>query len=246
MTDVALIGGDGAGKTTVAEMLISRGPFPARYVYMGVNAASSNISLPTTRLVYRLKVRNVRRRRRLAGADAGDDAPISLHGLEHRQDRRGKVWAVARLINRMAEELLRSGVSMWFQARGFVVIYDRHFLFDYVVGSHGARATDRFHRWFLERVYSKPDLVLFLDAPPEQLFARKPEVPVSYLEKRRDAYLAQARFVNRFETVDASQPLEDVYRDVVGRIGAMLNGGARREQEVPHTNVELNESGEGR
>jgi thymidylate kinase len=127
-----------------------------------------------------------------------------------------------------------------------VVIYDRHFLFDYVASSNGARATDRFHRWFLERVYSKPDLVLFLDAPPEQLFARKPEVPVSYLEKRRDAYLAQARFVDRFETIDASQPLDDVYQDVLGRIGTLLHGGERREQDAQHTDVELSESGEGR
>ena len=85
MTAVALIGCDGAGKTTVAEMLMSRHPFPVRYVYMGVNAASSNISLPTTRLVYEMKVRKVRQKRREVGADP--DVPVSLHGLEHRKDR---------------------------------------------------------------------------------------------------------------------------------------------------------------
>jgi hypothetical protein len=180
----------------------------------------------------------------LAGADA--DAPISLHGLEHRQDGRGKAWALARLINRIAEELLRLGVSIWYQARGYVVIYDRHFLFDYVAGSNGARVTDRFHRWFLERVYPKPDLVLFLDAPSEQLFARKPEVPISYLEKRRNVYLEQARFVDRFETVDASEPLDDVYRDVIRRIGVLMHDEERRERNTPHTDSELNESGESR
>lgn len=243
MTDVALIGCDGAGKTTVADMLMARRPFPVRYVYMGVNAASSNIALPTTKLVYWLKVRKVRRRRRAEGAD--DSAPISLHGLEHRRDGRGSLWAAARLVNRVAEELLRLGVSTWYQLRGYVVVYDRHFLFDYVSSGKDVRLTDRIHRWFLERVYPKPDLVIFLDAPAEQLFARKPEVPISYLDKRRNAYLRQGRLVDRFETVDASQPVDDVYRAVIDRISAFLESGGEPKQNT-HLDSQLNESGRGR
>lgn len=232
MTAVALIGCDGAGKTTIAEMLVSREPFPVRYIYMGVNAASSNISLPTTRLVYEMKVRKVRRRRQETGEDVG--APVSLHGLKHRRDDRGKVWAAARLLNRLAEESLRLAVSIWYQARGYVVIYDRHFVFDY--GASSNRMSDRIHRWFLEKVYPKPDLVLFLDAPPEMLFARKPEVPVSYLEQRREAYLRSGESVGRFETVDAAQSLDNVYEDVVDRVAVLLDAtdgrrSARRQHE---------------
>ena len=230
MTAVALIGCDGAGKTTIAEMLASRSPFPTRYVYMGVNAASSNISLPTTRLVYEMKVRKVRRDRREAGRDV--EAPVSLHGLEHRRYDRGRVWAAARLFNRLAEESLRLAVSMWYQARGYVVIYDRHFLFDYGASS---RVSDRIHRWFLEKVYPTPDLVLFLDAPPETLFERKPEFPITYLEQRRNAYLRRGRSVSRFETVDATQSLDNVYEDVVSRVVVLLDASdGRRSARRPH------------
>lgn len=221
MTAVALIGCDGAGKTTVAEMLIRRSPFPVRYVYMGVNADSSNISLPTTRLVHALKVRGVRKERRKRGEAVS--APVSLHGIEHRRDSRGKLWAALRLMNRIAEESLRQAVSTWYQARGYVVVYDRHFLFDYGAGKPPRRLSDRIHRWFLERLYPKPDLVLFLDAPSDVLYARKPEVPIDYLDARRGAYLRQGRSIERFELIDASQQLDNVYAEVTRRIEDMLS-----------------------
>ena len=48
---VALIGADGAGKTTVGRMLEQRSTLPVRYLYMGLNPAASNRMLPTTRSV---------------------------------------------------------------------------------------------------------------------------------------------------------------------------------------------------
>ncbi len=220
MTDVALIGCDGAGKTTVAKMLLDTMPTTFRYVYMGVNAQSSNVALPTTRIVHALKVRKVREERKQRGEPV--DSPVSLHGIEHRRDSRGKVWAAARLVNRIAEELLRQAISVWHQLRGRVVIYDRHFLFDYGAVKPTTRLSDRFHRWFLEKVYPKPDLVLFLDAPSQVLFDRKQEVPVSYLDSRRAAYLIQGEHVDRFELVDATQPLDNVYEEVLGRIERVI------------------------
>ncbi|MDH5295327.1 MAG: hypothetical protein OEW91_16780 [Acidimicrobiia bacterium] len=227
MTAVALIGCDGAGKTTVAQMLVESGDLRVRYVYMGVNAQSSNVSLPTTRLVHALKVRDVKKERAARGESTRE--PVSLHSVEHRKDTRGKAWAAARLVNRIAEEVLRQTISSWYQLRGYVVVYDRHFLFDYGGGKAPKRATDRIHRWFLENVYPEPDLVLFLDAPSEVLFARKPEVPISYLDSRRAAYLRQGERVKRFELVDATQSVDKVYSEVLRRIEGQF--GSRRQGE---------------
>ena len=51
MTTVAIIGADGAGKSTVAKALEGSMPLPTKYIYMGANIESANIALPTSRLI---------------------------------------------------------------------------------------------------------------------------------------------------------------------------------------------------
>ena len=57
MLTLALVGPDGAGKTTVARTLEEELRPSVKYLYMGVSADSSNHALPTTRLVQALKRR---------------------------------------------------------------------------------------------------------------------------------------------------------------------------------------------
>ena len=56
MTIIALIGADGAGKTTVARRLESELGRRAKYIYLGNNIESANYALPTSRLIVRLKL----------------------------------------------------------------------------------------------------------------------------------------------------------------------------------------------
>src|SRR3712207_8707740 len=50
----------------------------------------------------------------------------------------------------------------------------------------------RSHGFVLAHVYPKPDLVVYLDAPPEVMLARKGEGSVEALARRRGEYLALA------------------------------------------------------
>lgn len=206
MVTVAVVGLDGAGKTTITRRLVDRLPFETSYLYMGMNPASSNVSLPTTRLVH------ARKRRAVGAARVGS---ASLHDVAERRRPRGVVWSTVRLANRITEEVVRHGIARAQHLRGRLVITDRDFFVDYsIAAKEPLGRLDRIHLWFLGSVLPKPDLVVWLDAAPAVLYARKPEVPISYLERRRDGLARLQPAFARFEVVDAEASEDEVYRAV--------------------------------
>jgi thymidylate kinase len=68
----------------------------------------------------------------------------------------------------------------------------------------------RVHGLVLDRLYPKPDLVVYLDAPAEILFARKGEGTLASLEQKRAEYLDLGRRLDHFAVVDASASEADV------------------------------------
>ncbi len=225
MFTVALIGGDGAGKTTIAKSLEQSALVSLKYLYMGLSTQSSNFALPTSRLVLFLKRRSYRRI-----AQKSDDTPpehLPAHYLEYAEATRGPIWVTGRFLNRLAEAWYRQAVSLNYQMRGYVVLYDRHFLFDTVPGVVISqerrqpwldRLYDRLYHWILSHWFPKPDLVIFLDAPAEVLYQRKGEATPDYLNRQRSAFIEQGKKVNHFVRVDATQPLEKVLKDVTEHI----------------------------
>ncbi len=218
---VALIGPDGAGKTTVARQLEAELPVPVTYLYMGVNADASNRALPTTRLA-----RAVKRRRGHGPDDAGPPPPPSERAAAPRSFTKS-VRATARLANRLADEWYRQLLAWRATRRGEVVVFDRHFFADYhaydVAG--GSRPLSRrIHGFVLARAYPKPDLVVYLDAPAEVLLARKGEGDVAALERRRGDYRRLADVAPDFVQVDATRPTDEVVRAVAGEVMARTTG----------------------
>ena len=220
MFTVALIGPDGAGKTTIGQMLEHALPLPVKYMYMGVNLEASNYMLPTTRLAR--KIKRLRGTLPDCGGPRDPSAPTERpRSLPRRVLREIKCWIS--LANRVAEEWFRQAVVWYFKLRRNIVVFDRHYYADYHaydIEQSGRRPplTRRLHGWLLAHLYPRPDLVIYLDAPPEVLLARKGEGTLALLERRRQDYLSICRGLENSAVVDANRPVGDVAGDVEQQI----------------------------
>src|SRR5690348_8843053 len=122
MFAVALIGADGAGKTTIGRRLEQTLPLPIKYIYMGVNPDSSNVMLPTTRLIHAI------RRARGAKADRSGPPDPDRTAVPQKGALRqvvGELKSCLGLINRLGEEWYRQGLACYYQRRGYIVLFDR-------------------------------------------------------------------------------------------------------------------------
>jgi thymidylate kinase len=216
---IALVGADGAGKSTITTLLETTPlPAPVKRIYMGVNLESSSLMLPTTRLLVTAK-RMRGGRPDLVGGPAAAPADRSTGRRGWRASARGGV----RLAVWVLEEWLRQVVAWGYSRAGYLVVFDRHFLADHYYSDIEPRHEKRgrlraLHGWMLQHAYPKPDLVLCLDAPGSVLFTRKPESSPQSLEERRQEYLRLAGAVPAFEVIDADRPLDQVFTEVVDTI----------------------------
>ena len=213
---VALIGADGAGKTTVARRLERE--LAVKYLYMGVNGEASNHQLPTTRLVRALK--------RALGkqANAGGPPPVEPGRKPPASPLARLARSTAellRLANMLAEEWYRQLIAWHYVRRGDVVLFDRHFFADFWahdVARARKSTARRLHGLVLERLYPQPDLTILLDAPVEVLWARKPEGTLLALARRRREYQQFLETLEHIEVVDAALSPDDVVREVTAVI----------------------------
>jgi thymidylate kinase len=217
---VALIGPDGAGKSSIAREVARNLGSPARYLYMGVNLEESSLTLPTTRLALAIK--------RARGG--GPRMTADWSGVQSRANGRPRIvreaYAGLRLMGWVAEEWFRAVMARIYNRRGYLVVFDRHFLFDYYAGhvqrQPGQLLATRIHGMLLRRFYPRPDMVICLDAPAEVLHARKREQSVESLERRRREYLALSDVARDFTVVDATRPIPVLVNEITALIQARL------------------------
>lgn len=215
MFTVAIIGPDGAGKSTMARRLVHDLPLPVKYVYMGINLENSTLVLPTTRLFLEIK------RWRGGRPDMVGAPDTARHWVPSRNPLKRALTTLklsVRLANLAAEEWFHQAVVWYYQRRGNIVIFDRHFFIDHY--AHDIARGDRIpfphrmHGLMLKHFYPRPDLVIYLDAAAEVLFARKGDSSLEYLERRRQEYLQLRDVLPAFHIVDAALSGDEVARQI--------------------------------
>ena len=184
---VALLGPDGAGKTSLAQSLARDLQLRARPMYMGANFGANPTGLPFLRWVKKLG----QPRHRLFGTP--------LKGV--------------RLAARLAEHVYRVGMARYHTLRGRFVIFDR-FVHDSWLNPKPSSLTSRLRRAVLESGWPTPDLVILLDAPGEILYARKKEHSPEWLEDKRQGYRCLATRVPQMKIVDATRPESEVRHEI--------------------------------
>ena len=193
---VALLAPDGGGKTTLATELVRRFFLPSRYIYMGSNIEASTVGLPTTRW-------------------------IQARSKRPKHSSQLPAWALARglrFINNMVEQWYRYGTSYYHIMRGRLLLFDRYVYDQQLDAARKRSLKTRARRWLLSAAAPKPDLVVFLDAPGELLYARKGEHSPEILEQQRQHYLGLRAHIPQMVVVDATRDADQVRRTVTSLI----------------------------
>jgi thymidylate kinase len=144
-----------------------------------------------------------------------DDAPV-VH--PHAQPPRNFIASCLKLLLYFADYSIGYCYAILpRKIRSTLILFDRYF-FDVIVDPKRLRYGGP--RWipvFLAKCIPSPDLIFYLDAPPEVLLSRKQEMPASEIERQRHAYLDLTHGLPNAYTIDVSKPLPEVI-DSVERI----------------------------
>ena len=215
MFTVSLIGADGVGKTSVGIGLLKFLPLPAKYIYMGLNVSAANFALPTTLAwdtVQKRYNREVIGEKKNPSVEDTDSYTFFYKQIQ-------LLRKALSLINQTFEEFYRQGVALFYLRLRYIVIFDRHFKYDfYYTDAKDKKKQVSFKARTLARMRKllmpEPDLVICLDAPPEVAFERKNEFDLDILEYKRQQYLQLQYVIKNFIVIDATQNLETVIRQV--------------------------------
>ena len=158
--------------------------------------------------------------RPVAFGDSGKGAVLPSADDPHGRSPRGVLPSVFKL--------LWLGLNWWVgwfrflrrQAKGGILIFDRYHV-DLLVDPRRYRyGGPKWLAKWASRCFPQPDIVFYLDAPPDILLARKREISRAALEQSRAAYLRLAELNPVIQVIDATRSLDEVVSDVFAVIRA--------------------------
>lgn len=212
---VAVLGVDGAGKSTVMSRL-EQDLAPAFWLVKRYHGRALESPLRWTKRVRTQREMRRREIKRASVAGLPDKPPRNPHD----KSRRGLALSLVKLALWWADYTLLGYTRDIYPRlrRSALVLLDRHYqdlMVDPARHRYGgplwlARAVGRF--------LPQPDLFILLDAPPEILHARKQEVSLAETSRQREAYLELVQRLPGGRVVDASRPPDEVVAETESAI----------------------------
>lgn len=155
--------------------------------------------------------------------------PVQLvyMGLYQNESKKKKRLSVPGfgLFGRILTQWRKYAQARYHQARGKLIIFDRYSYDALLTPRRKIGRLRQMRRNLLGKSCPAPNMVLFLDAPGEKLYARKGEHTPEILEAQRRNYLALQDQVPNMVVVDVDRDPDTVRRDVMqliwrGYVGA--------------------------
>jgi thymidylate kinase len=199
---IALLGVDGAGKSTVMARI----------------ASDLSPAFPATKLYHRRPLASIRRWRERFYVGKGDE---SKHIIDtHAQPHRNRAASLAKLAFWWADYMFLGYIADIFPrlVDSTLVLFDRYYYDLLVYPKRYRYGGPLWLAYFVGQLIPRPHLVILLDAPPEVIQARKQEVSPEETARQREAYLQLVEEMPNGRVVDASKPLSNVIVEVEGII----------------------------
>src|ERR1044071_800464 len=147
----------------------------------------------------------------------------------HEKPPRGRFATFAKLLYYCSDNIIGHFIKVLpAKARDELIIFCRNFD-DLLIDPRRYRlnALTRFTRW-LRRLVPQPDLTFVLDADPEEIPLRKPELPLDEIGRQRSEFKLLAGDHRRYIVINAEAAPEAVASLVYGEVSAFL---AAREKD---------------
>jgi glycosyltransferase involved in cell wall biosynthesis/thymidylate kinase len=208
---VAVVGADGAGKSSLIAALDALEELPTVPIYMGVDRLKATHMLPTTRWLLARRARGTAPQARgvtRVSAGAARGQPQARHRVV------GAIHDLVALPHEMLEFRYRYRVGRKVQRTGRIALFDRY-VYDAIVDARvdHRRGWPRLRAELLRRAAPAPDVAFLLEAPGDVLFARKGEYDPARLDAVTAAHRVAAARARRVVRLDASRPLATLVRE---------------------------------
>jgi hypothetical protein len=166
---IAVLGPDGAGKSTTIRQCAKQLPIGVSLAYLGLGRGGRSDAPSAAKPVIGLP------------AAPAKHAPAAGRGPNPVRESAYLMRNALRWWSRLASAY----ATAW---TGRPVICDRHPIELMAIRPERTRMGSWVERWLFEVMTPEPDAVVLLDAPGEVMFARKGEYDIATLEQRREAF----------------------------------------------------------